>query len=77
MAAVHPAPPRQPLVDEWDAPPPTDNPELDNLLQRYWQSIMTKHRVRPVVDIVNIRVWRGDLLGELQHADVWEKLLLA
>ena len=77
MAAVHPVAGGAPLVDEWGAPPPTDNPELNILLQRHWQSIATRHRVRPVVDIVNIRVWRGDLLGEVQHADVWERLVQA
>ena len=56
MAAAHPPFPRPLLYDEWEAPPPTDNPELDNLLQRYWPSITTRQRVRAVVDIVNIRV---------------------
>ena len=77
MAAAHPPFPRPLLYDEWEAPPPTDNPELDNLLQRYWPSITTRQRVRAVVDIVNIRVWKGELLGEVQHIDVWEKLVWA
>ena len=29
------------------------------------------------MNIVNIRVWRGDLPGEVQHADVWERLVQA
>ena len=77
MAAAHPKAALSTVKDEWNAPPLTTDLELDNLLERYWQSIVTKHRLRPVVDIVNIRVWRGGLIGNVQHDDVWEKLLQA
>ena len=77
MAAAHPKVTPSTIKDVWDAPPLTNDPELDDLLRRYWQSIVTRHRLRPVVDIVNIRVWRGGLIGDVQHNDVWEKLLRA
>ena len=79
MAAVHPQPNDDALAmrDEWDAPPLVNDPPLDDLFRRCWQSIASRHRIRPVVDIVNVRVWRGDLLGDVQHNDVWERLLLA
>ena len=74
MAAAHPEPARQAIDEEWDGPPRTGDPELDNLLRTYWPSIATRHRVRPVVDVANIRVWRGNLIGDIHHDGVWERL---
>ena len=74
MAAAHPECAQRVIVEEWAGPPLTEEPELDNLLRKYWQSIATRHRVRPVVDILNIRVWRGDLIGDMHHHGVWERL---
>ena len=79
MAEVHPPDNRriQPIEDEFAAAPqlPGED-ELNEVLNRYWNSIQTRHRIRPVVDIVNIRMWNGDGDGDgtVVQEEVWPRL---
>jgi hypothetical protein len=68
------------IRDDADDPELTGDDAVDEVLREYWPSIMTRHRVRRLVDIVNIRLWRGGgddrLVRRLREArdHIWETL---
>ena len=42
-------------------PPITGDAAVDRVVSDNWQAIVSRHRIRPVQDIINIRCWDGEL----------------
>ena len=60
--------------DEWDVPLRTGDDAWDEVIADNWGSIKTGHRTRPVVDIINIRTWRGTAAMAVGDYDAGEIL---
>ena len=42
-------------------PPTTGDATVDRVVSDNWHAIVSRHRIRPVQDIINVRCWNGEL----------------
>ena len=61
-------------------PPVTGDATVDRVVSDNRHAIVSRHRIRPAQDIINVRCWNGELQQyqpEVGSNDVWQTLMTA